>query len=299
MKVYLHGDDLASTECITRAMLNRWAAGCLDSFSVMANGEAAQATRTALEASPGRPARVVAHLNLSEGPSSASPDDVTLLVDDEGKLRHGFGSLALLWMKSSAVRREILLGQVEREWRAQIRVVIDMVAPRPVVGVDGHVHLHMLPFLFPVAARLAREFGIPEIRVSREPFYLERGWRDLFALPMLTNLVKHLVLRWCSRSAGKVVEQASLRAPDYVVGIMYTGFMTASTAMAGVSAAERRGAESVEVLFHVGRASEQERARWGTRQEFAAFPCDARRDKEFSEVAVCHERLRERGLRGT
>lgn len=298
MKVYLHGDDLAATESITRAMLDRWAAGCMDSFSVMANGEAAQATRKALGASPGRPARVVAHLNLSEGPSSASPDDVPLLVDDEGKLRHSFGSLAMLWMKSSAVRRETLLDQVEREWRAQIRVVIDMVAPRPVTGVDGHVHLHMLPFLFPVAARLAREFGMPEIRVSCEPFYLERGWRDLLGLPMLANLVKHLVLRWCSRRARKVVDKACLRAPDYVVGIMYTGFMTAGTAMAGVGAAQRRGAESIEVLFHVGRASEQERTRWGPRQEFAAFPCDSRRDREFAEIAVCHQRLCERGLRG-
>lgn len=298
MKIYLHTDDLAATDNMTKAMLDRWLHGFLDGFSVMANGEAAHATCLALASESGRPARLMAHLNLSEGPSSALPEQVPLLVDDEGKLKHGFASLALMWLTGLPALRQNLLNQVKIEWRAQISQVVELIAPRQVNGVDGHLHVQMLPFLFPIASTLAIEFGIPAIRVSREPFHLERGWCDLFALPVLINLLKHIVLRCCARSAEVVVRQQGLSAPDLVVGVMYSGRMTAAAALAGVREAQRLGVDSVEVLFHVGRATNQERTRWGKRQALADFPCAALRDVEFAELALLHERLTEVGLRG-
>jgi predicted glycoside hydrolase/deacetylase ChbG (UPF0249 family) len=297
LKIHLHTDDLAATESMSQGMLDRWMHGYLDGFSIMANGEAAQTCRAALLGAAGRPARVIAHLNLTEGPSSAPPSDVPLLVDNEGNLKHGFASLAIFWLTSSSRQRNALQAQVEKEWRAQISRITEMVTPRQVDGVDGHVHLHMLPFLFPIAAQLAQEVGITTIRVTREPFHLERGWRDLFAKAVWINFLKHVVLRACSISACKVVQQTGLHAPDYVVGVMYSGRMTAASAMAGIAAAQRRGAESVEVLFHVGRASEQERKRWGTRRAFSDFPCSIQRDQEFAELALLSQRLCETGMR--
>ncbi len=297
MRIYLHTDDLAATESMSKGMLDRWTHGYLDGFSVMANGEATQMCQAALTAASERPARVIAHLNLVEGPSSAPPADVPLLVDHNGNLKHGFASLLSLWLTSSSQQRRALQAQVELEWRAQIRQVAAMVAPRAVNGVDGHVHLHMLPFLFPIAARLAREIGIPAIRITHEPFHLEHGWRDLFDKQVLINLIKHVILNTCSISARKVARQTGLNALQYVVGVLYSGRMTAASAMAGIDAAQRRGAESVEVLFHVGRAAEHERQRWGQRRAFSDFPCSAQRDQEFAELALLHQHLVERGLR--
>lgn len=296
LKIILHADDLAATENISKGILDRWQRGYLDGFSVMANGAAAQSTRAALAAAAEHPARLIAHLNLTEGPSSAPAVDVPLLVDAAGNLKHGFASLALLWLKASSVERQLLKNQVEIEWRAQIRGVAEMVAPRSVNGVDGHVHVHMLPFLFPIAARLAHENGIPEIRVTHEPFHLERGWRDALIKPVLINLLKHMVLRSCAVSADKAVKQFGLSSPDYVVGVMYSGRMTAASALAGIMAAQHRGARSVEVLFHVGRATEQEVARWNGRHAFSDFPCSEQRDQEFVELACLHQRLLELGL---
>jgi predicted glycoside hydrolase/deacetylase ChbG (UPF0249 family) len=297
LKVYLHTDDLAATESMSKGMLDRWMHGYLDGFSIMANGEALQMCRNVLMSTAERPARLIAHLNLSEGPSSAPAAEVPLLVDEEGNLNHGFASMALLWIRSSPEQRQALQMQVELEWRAQMRRIIEMAAPRSVNGVDGHLHIHMLPFLFPIAARLAQEFGIGSIRVTREPFHLEHGWRDLFRVPVLINLLKHMVLRTCSVSARKVVRRTGLQSLDYVVGVMYSGRMTAASAWAGIAAAQRDGAQSVEVLFHVGRASEQERSRWGRHHAIADFPCSEQRDHEFVELALLHQRLVERGLR--
>lgn len=278
-------------------MLDRWMHGYLDGFSIMANGEAVQSTRAALTATAERPARLIAHLNLTEGPSSVPPAEVPLLVDAGGNLKHGFASLALLWLKSSVTGRQALLSQVEREWRTQILEVTAMIAPRQVNGVDGHVHVHMLPFLFPIAARLAHETGIPVIRVTHEPFHLEHGWRDLLMKPVLVNLLKHIVLRSCARPARKIVNKYGLCGPDHVVGVMYSGRMTAVSALSGIAAARRRGAKSVEVLFHVGRATDQEKTRWSGRNGFSDFPCSALRDMEFAELALLHDRLVEDGVR--
>lgn len=271
--------------------------GYLDGFSVMANGEAGQACSAGLAAAAERPARLVAHLNVTEGPSSAPAAQVPLLVDDEGNLKQSFSSLALFWLKESPGQRQRLLEQIEREWRAQISGVIEMVAPRQVTGVDGHMHVHMLPFLFPIAARLAQENGISGIRVTREPFHLERGWSDLFTAPVLVNFLKHIVLRVCAGPADKVVRQLGLSTSGYVVGVLYSGRMTAAAALSGITVAQRRGAESVEVLFHVGRAADEERQRWGGRQEFADFACAASRDQEFAELALLHKQLLDQGLR--
>lgn len=297
MKVYLHADDLASTEAVTQAILDRWKRGYLDGFSVMANGEAAETTRSTLAAFGERPARIVAHLNLSEGPSISPPEQVPLLVDRCGRLRHGFASLVLTWLAGPPAVRRALLDQVEAEWRAQVLRVREMVAPRPLNGVDGHVHVHMLPFLFPIAARLARENGIAEIRISKEPFFLAEGVRDLLLQSVLINLLKHMVLRVCARSANEIARTAGLICTSFVIGVLYSGRMTAAAALAGLAAARRAGAQSVEVMFHVGRAGEEERSRWGDRPGFADFNCSPRRDQEFGELASLHTRLIDCGAR--
>ena len=297
LKIYLHTDDFAATRRMTEGMLDRWKHGFLDGFSIMANGDAIDFGQSELKADPARPTRLVAHLNLSEGASSVPPAQVPLLVDLNGMLRHGFGSLALAWLLGGRKHRQSLVAQVELEWRAQIRTSAGLVAPRRLDGIDGHVHVHMLPFLFPVAARLARDFGIPAIRVSGEPFHLERGWKDLLSASVLVNLLKHGVLRACAKFDTRIVAEHGLQAPDFVVGILYSGRMTAAAALAGIAAAKRRGARSVEVIFHVGRAGAEETARWGERHAFADFPRSYKRDLEYVEIALLHEYLKQCGER--
>lgn len=63
------------------------------------------------------------------------------------------------------------------ELRAQIRRVKE--AGLEVSHLDSHQHLHMLPGILPIVARLAREFGIGAIRYpyQRGGEQVARGWR--------------------------------------------------------------------------------------------------------------------------
>jgi predicted glycoside hydrolase/deacetylase ChbG (UPF0249 family) len=57
-------------------------------------------------------------------------------------------------------------GDPERELRAQIEKVL--ATGLPVVHVNGHQHLHMLPRIFALVQRLAEEYRIPYIRSVRD-----------------------------------------------------------------------------------------------------------------------------------
>jgi hypothetical protein len=73
-------------------------------------------------------------------------------------------------------------------------------------------------------------------------------------------------------------------SPDALVGVLYTGRMTAAAAKAGIEAARRHGAREVEVIFHIGRADEEELPRWGGLPEIGAFYLSSARDREYEEL---------------
>jgi len=284
MQVIHHSDDLGFTPAITRRILQAWREGLLDGFSVLANGDDLAGVRRGLAAEPERPARIAAHLNLFEGPAQLPYERVPLIADVHGQLNARFGGLLRTWLLSPKRVKAMLLEQVEDEWRAQLTKIVGVCAPRRVTAVDGHLHFHMLPFLFPIAARLANEFEIPEIRIAREPWHRSSQARDWLTPAFAINAVKNVVLRVCSRPARRVAAEHGLASPDALLGLLYTGRMTAPAVRAGLRAAERAGAERVEVLFHVGRADADESARWHGRDDAAGFPLSAARDAEYAEL---------------
>ncbi|MEQ1566643.1 MAG: ChbG/HpnK family deacetylase [Myxococcota bacterium] len=279
-KILLHSDDIGMTPAVTDRIGAAWSAGLLDGFSVLANGTGLERLTALLAAEPERPVRIAVHLDLREGPSVVDPSRIPLLVDAEGNLASEFSDLAARWLTHGTSWRSALVGQVELEWRAQIERVLAVCAPRRPSAVDGHTHVHMLPFLFPIAARLAREYGIPEIRISRESLHLCTP-SDVVRPSFLVNLLKLVVLRVCSRMAEPVARREGLAGPGALVGILYSGRMTAAAARAGCAAA--LDAARIEVLFHIGRAHPGE---GGTRHTAtSAFQYSPARDAEHAELA--------------
>jgi predicted glycoside hydrolase/deacetylase ChbG (UPF0249 family) len=282
MNVMVVSDDAGATAAMTDRILSAWQAGWLDGFSIITNGAACDRLSAALRADPARPARLAAHLNLSEGKPDAPLADVGMLVNDGGVLRHSFGSLLWTWLRSGPAVRRALVQQVETEWRAQIARAKALCAPRPITAVDGHIHVHMLPFLFPIALRLAEEAGVPEIRVSREPSFVSARAGDLGAR-VLPNVIKHVLLRALSVPAERRL-RGSRVSSGAIVGVLYSGLMSEAAAAAGIRAARRSGAPAVEVVFHVGRAAEAETGRWAHTPGAIPFFVSPLRDAEYDAV---------------
>jgi chitin disaccharide deacetylase len=90
-------------------------------------------------------------------------------------------------MLGGVVTRRISPDAVEEEWRAQIQRCVDRgVRPR---FLNSHEHVHMLPPLFGIAARLATEFGIRHLRFVRPEWRFQTGlpgWFRNLALAVMS-----------------------------------------------------------------------------------------------------------------
>jgi hypothetical protein len=81
-----------------------------------------------------------------------------------------------------------------------------------------------------------------------------------------------------------------LRASGRLIGVLYTGHMTTQRAQRGLAGAQARGVETVEVVFHVGRATPEESGRWRRHtslcSRYASFHLSPLRDVEREELRL-------------
>ena len=291
MEILLHCDDMGHTKSITRRIFILWKSGCINSFSVLPNGHALEEVAEGLSQEKDREVRIAVHLNLFEGRSICPPESIPMITKRDGELSCRFVDLVRTWVCASLTERNSLLEQVEREWRSQIVRVIEVCRPRKISALDGHVHMHMLPFLFPIAVRLAKEYRIPEIRIPEERLHFSRNIRDSVSLDFAVNIIKHAVLRLCSILARRILSEAGLCFPGSFVGILYSGNMTSESALAGIAKAWRSGSKSVEVVFHAGRASIEEACQWNKNKRAGIFSLSQKRDAEFQELNELNRKI--------
>lgn len=284
MKIFLHADDVGSTRTATERNLAALESGLLNSFSIIANGNGCDLLSRKLTNSLDRNVRIAVHLNLTEGRALSRRDEIPLLTDSEGYLKCAFTGLLIKWLLGPSSLKKSLLEQIEKEWRAQILQAKNLCAPHALDAIDSHIHIHMLPFLFPIAARLAAEQKISEIRISSEVFHLSHHLRENISRHFFINLIKHVVLRICSMSAKKIANGYSLRSPETVLGILFSGRMTCESVEAGIRAAQKKRMQSVEVIFHIGRADNAEIGYWKGSPAYAIFPLSEARDREYNEL---------------
>lgn len=196
----IHADDLGETEEITKGILECVDAGRVTSTTLMANMPAtdlaiAEAARRGREASFG------VHLVLCEGaPLTRAQSLVT-------------GSGQFISKKSMGIRGllgRLDLDEVEVELRAQIRRIRD--GGVQISHFDSHKHLHQLPGVRDVVAKLAHEFAIERIRCTLEKGFWQNG------MSPGSWLSRSVRVRLAQR-AGQIFRRAKLRHPDRVFDV--------------------------------------------------------------------------------
>ena len=101
---------------------------------------------------PGRP-DVGIHLTLVGERPLSPPERISSLVGRDGALLSGYPALARRFLAGG-----LALAEVEAELRLQIERLL--ATGLPVVHANAHQHLHVLPRIFEIVARLAEEHGI-------------------------------------------------------------------------------------------------------------------------------------------
>jgi predicted glycoside hydrolase/deacetylase ChbG (UPF0249 family) len=138
-------DDAGLHPGMTEGAIRAHREGIVTACSIVANGAAFDDAVTRLRDVPSL--EVGVHLALVEERS------LTGL-----RMPKKYTSFAPLYLA-----RVIGIAAIERELRAQIERVLS--SGLRVTHLNGHQHLHLLPRIFAVVARLAREFAIPYVRI--------------------------------------------------------------------------------------------------------------------------------------
>lgn len=216
----VNADDLGWTEGVNRGISEAHRQGLVTSSSLLANGQALESALCVARANP--QLGVGVHLNLSDGPPTASAQNVAGLLNQSGHLHDGPEGLLL-----RIASRSLPLDQVESEWDAQIcKVRGSGIQP---THLDGHKHVQMLPGLFEIALRLAKKHGIRAIRVAHEEsklrFALSFAGRQKTSV-VLRQGVQARGLKLLARDAREMADRAGLVTTDYFCGIAQTGALT-------------------------------------------------------------------------
>jgi len=242
--VIVNADDFGETPEITRGIVECLDAGVLTSTTILANMPATdEALRLAAER--GRRMSFGVHLNLCEGPPLTPAPS---LVDANGRFRRK------RVQAFRAFARRLDPAEVERELRAQIaRVAAAGVA---ISHLDGHKHLHQLPVVGPIVARLAKELGIERVRCT-----LEQG----SGIPGAAVAVaaSRQVRIGLARGFAPIARDRGLRFPERTVDLAQ--ILRAGSA-AEVLALLQRPGRSLEVFCHPGRAAADAGERQASRE---------------------------------
>jgi hopanoid biosynthesis associated protein HpnK len=217
----VNADDLGWTAGVNRGIAQAHRHGIVTSTSLLANGGAfADGVKTAKEL-PGLGVGV--HLNLSDGAPVAPAGQVRTLLGEDDNLAGGPESLLL-----RLTTKRLDVGEVEKEWDAQIRKV-RAAGLRP-THLDGHKHVQMLPGLFAVAVRLAKRHGIEAVRIAHEASPLRTALSDGNESSSVTlkQGVQARGLKLLARRAREMAEGSGIATADYFCGIAQTGVLTKS-----------------------------------------------------------------------
>jgi hopanoid biosynthesis associated protein HpnK len=156
------------------------------------------------------------HLTLIQGHAILPHKNIPHLVDQEG--RFPTNPVATGWRYFYDTG---LFAEIKRELRAQIEAVLN--AGVKVWFINGHLNLHLHPSLAPMIVDLAREYGIPALRLAAE------DWRTTLALAPdgpLPKVAQGVIFAILSRRARRLAARAGLLVNDHLFGLTHDGRMT-------------------------------------------------------------------------
>ena len=233
-KFILNADDLAKSEFHNNAVLEGFKKGLLKSTSIMSNMPSFKdAIYRVVQPNP--ELGVGIHLNLIEG--KALNQNLKTLCDNNGNFKNGYFSLLL---KSNNKK---FLKEAEIEFRSQIELAQKYIQ---LTHIDSHVHIHSIPKIFELTAKLAKEYNIKQIRTQAEiPYFIfrEKNYKNY-----LINLAKVALLNYFTLKNKPVIKKYELTTNDYIIGVGYTGMMSSGAILEGLR--KIKGEQTVEALIH-------------------------------------------------
>jgi predicted glycoside hydrolase/deacetylase ChbG (UPF0249 family) len=230
------------------------------------------------------------HLNLTEGPALTITGK-SLITDSNGNLNLSFTRIIFLLLVLNKTNKAKFLKAIEAEWIAQYETLdqfLDQFEFCKFIGVDSHMHIHMLPKLYEIASRIALFTPYKQLRIPKERIYLSE-FRDLFSFNYYKGIVKNLTLKLLMRINR-------IEAQNDFIGVIYSGRMSSEIAFNGIKRTlgklnrSEDKSRKITVLFHPGQCKNEELGILTSRLTKKWYLSE-RRNFEYKELLVFHSLL--------
>ena len=245
-RVIIHADDLGLSLGFNAGILPAAIQGIITSTCLRVNG---CAYREAIDdVLPHIPhIGVGLHLNIVEGFTRRQLHGrETALCDADGRFKLTFVQLYL------ARKNPELLREIEDDYRNQIEIALADVGKLD--HLNSHQHSHVIPQIFKICCRLAKEYGIPFVRLPAERSYLTGELAEHLRSWFVLNVIKHMVVNGFARTNRKTARRYDITTNDAFVGVLYTGHMNSERVLKGIEATQPYDS-IVEVLLHPATAT--------------------------------------------
>jgi chitin disaccharide deacetylase len=235
----VNADDFGLTPGVNSGILEAHRRGILTSASLFANAPETGHAITIAQRTP--TLGVGCHLTLVDGDPTLPAAQLPTLAP-EGRFRPTWRAFIGAALAGRIDRRE-----VERELEAQVGRLRD--AGLALTHLDGHKHVHLYPSMFEIAARLARKFGIPRVRIPCEPSAIALIARHAANPGARRQAIENLALAPWARQARRLLARSGVDSAPAFFGRALTGHFTRMNMVALI---DRLPAGVSELMTHPG-----------------------------------------------
>lgn len=268
VKIILHADDFGISNEISQNILDCVINGSIARVSVICNTN--HIKKEYLPLNKGL------HLNLVEGIPISDKDEIANLINSKGEFKFSFLSYILQYYFSGNKKRQILRKELSTEIENQIKKYNELYTITE-IHMDGHTHIHIIPFILDIILSLKDKYNIRSIRLPREKFYFGGPCKDYFS----SNLIKHIILNFLSYLQINKIKAAGLRHNDYFIGVLSSGSMTIKSLTKALAVLIKKNQNMIiEVLFHPGFVKNKREINWTKNDVFLKYYSDLKREKE-------------------
>lgn len=211
-RLIVTADDFGLSDAVNEAVISGHRDGILTAASLMVAADAAQDAARLAHATPSL--AVGLHVVLVDGKPLLPPSRIPDLVGPDGRFRNDLAAVgASIFFRPSVAR------QVAQEVEAQFQAFL--ATGLAFDHVNAHKHYHLHPTVGRILLDAARRHQVGAMRVPVEPAALIR------AVDPAADLALHRVTGPWAKLLRAKVRRAGLAAPDQVVGLAWTGGVTA------------------------------------------------------------------------
>ena len=265
--IYFCADDYGISKVSNSRIETCLKNGILNKVSVLPNGELSD-FQSHLS---GSGVTISLHLNLVEGHPLAAPEEIPLLISEDGCFRYSF--IGLLLMSLSGKRKE-LENQLYTEIRKQLAFWKAQMGDKPLC-IDSHQHVHMIPLIFNTLLRAIKDESICVdcLRMPKEPLSPYLLTPSLYLQYSPTGLAKQWLLNFLGLfNRGKFLK-ANFRSV-YFMGALFSGRVTGdkiTKILPRYMKIAQKYNRDIEIALHPGYLNEGEPIIDGCRTSFQKF----------------------------